>query len=63
MIRDASGHRRGDPQAAMNAAEVVKGDVQCHGGGKVFQLLREAKRQPGEPLDEVADREAIAFNV
>ena len=63
MIRDTSSHRRGDPQAAMNAAEIVIADVQRHGGGKVFQLLREAKRKAGEPLDEVADRKVVSFNV
>jgi hypothetical protein len=54
MIRDSGGHRRGDPQAAVNAAEVVICDVQRHDGGKVFQLLREATRQSRKPLDEVA---------
>jgi hypothetical protein len=28
MIRDASGHRRGNPGCAMNAAEGVMGDMQ-----------------------------------
>jgi hypothetical protein len=37
MIRDASGHRRGDPRSAVDAAEGVMGNVQRH--REVFLFL------------------------
>ena len=52
MIGDSGFHRGRYPQRAMNAAEIVVGDVQRNGGGEVFQLLGKAQRQTGKPFDE-----------
>jgi IS1 family transposase len=48
---------------AVLPAEVVMGDMQCHGSDQVLQFLREPKGQSGETTNMIADRQVIPFDM
>ena len=58
-IRNAGFHGWRDANRAVNAAEVVIGEVQAVGGPEVFPPLTERVRQPGEVAQLRVDGEIL----
>ena len=56
-------HRRGDPDAAVNAAEIVIGEVQAVGRPQVLPLLAEPIRQPRQSAHLQSNREVLALHM
>lgn len=63
MICDPGRHRRGDPQRAMHAAEVVIGEVQRDSRLQAAELLREGQRQPVQSLQGQPHSQVVALDI
>ncbi len=63
VIRDPHRHRRGDPQAFMDAAQIEMCDIQAHGRDVIRQLFREPIGQSREPARGHADAQIAALDV
>ena len=56
-------HRRGDPQAFVDAAQIEVSDEQADSRNVVFELLAEDVRQASEPTLVHPDRQVPALDV
>jgi hypothetical protein len=63
MVSDPSRHCWGDSQGAMNAAEVIVGEIQRDSRLEGRQLFREGRRQAIKPLECKAHGQVVALDI
>lgn len=63
MVGEAAFHRRRDPQARVNANEVIVGEVERIRGLVIHPLLREGVCQPGHSPHRHSDREILPLDM